>query len=170
MTVNEVSSMHIRRALFLLGVVALLGPTSASIAESRRPVSIPERFRTADAAVVARISQVKAAYERNQWGDEIIVSHTVLAVEEALKGAPGQSVAFDVEGGTVGEMTLRVSDMPEVKVGDRGVFFLKRGRASAHEPHLRGQGILLLDDSNRVRGTSLTLDQIRSMARGNAQQ
>lgn len=162
--------MHVRRALISLGVVVLLGATSASFAESRRPVSIPERLRTADAAVVARITQVTAAYERNQWGDELIVSHTILAVEEALKGAPGQSVAFDVEGGTVGETTLRVSDMPEVKVGDRGVFFLKRGRSSAHVPHLRGQGILLLDESNRVRGTSLTLDEVRGMARGGAQQ
>jgi hypothetical protein len=147
----------------------LVGAASASFAESRRPVSIQERFRTADGAVVARITQVKAAYERNQWGDELIVSHTVLAVEEALKGAPGQNLAFDVEGGTVGEMTLRVSDMPEVRVGDRGVFFLKHGRAGEHVPHLRGQGILLLDDTNRVRGTNLTLDEIRSLARGSAQ-
>ena len=161
--------MHFRRAIIFLGVVALLGASAASFAESRRPVSIPERFRTADSAVVARITQVNAAYERNEWGDELIVSHTVLAVEEALKGAPGNAVSFDVEGGTVGEMTLRVSDMPEVKVGDRGVFFLKRGRSSAHVPHLRGQGILLLDDSNRVRGANLTLDEIRGMARGNAQ-
>lgn len=162
--------MHVRRALILLGVVAALTTASVSLAESRRPVSIPERFRTADAAVVARVTAVRAAYERNQWGDELIISHTVLAVEESLKGAPGQSVAFDVEGGTVGEMTLRVSDMPEVKVGDRGVFFLKRGRSSAHVPHLRGQGILLLDESDRVRGTNLTLDEIRGMARAGGQQ
>jgi len=32
-------------------------------------------------------------------------------------------------------------------------------------PHLRGQGILKLDDLNRVKGTSLTLDMIREMAR-----
>jgi hypothetical protein len=152
-----------------LGVVALLGATGASFAESRRPVSIPDRFRTADSAVVARISKVTPAYERNEWGDELIVSHTVLAVEETLKGAPGNALFFDVEGGTVGEMTLRVSDMPEVKVGDRGVFFLKRGKSSAHVPHLRGQGILLLDDSNRVRGTNLSLEEIRSMSRGNPQ-
>ena len=162
--------MHDRRALIFLGVVAALAAATVSLAESRRPVSIPERFRTADAAVVARITAVRPAYERNQWGDELIISHTVLAVEEALKGAPGQSVAFDVEGGTVGEITLRVSDMPEVKVGDRGVFFLKRGRSSAHVPHLRGQGILLLDESDRVRGTNLTLGEIRGMARGGGQQ
>lgn len=161
--------MHFRRTLILLGVVALLGAVDASFAESRRPVTIQERFRTADSAVVARIAQVRAAYERNEWGDELIVSHTVLSVEEALKGAPGNAVSFDVEGGTVGEMTLRVSDMPEVKVGDRGVFFLKRGRSGAHVPHLRGQGILLLDDANRVRGTNLTLDDVRSMSRGGAQ-
>jgi hypothetical protein len=72
---------------------------------------------------------------------------------------------MELEGGTVGEVTLRVTDLEPLETGDCAVFFLDRGQADLHVPHLRGQGILKLDDLNRVKGTSLTLDMIREMAR-----
>jgi len=41
------------------------------------------------------------------------------------------------------------------------VFYLERTARGALVPHLRGQGMLRLDRSNRVPGSSLTLDEIR---------
>jgi hypothetical protein len=43
------------------------------------------------------------------------------------------------------------------------VFFLDGGNGAYHA-HLKGQGILKLDDQDVVRGTSLTLDEIRRVA------
>jgi hypothetical protein len=67
----------------------------------------------------------------------------------------------DVEGGTIGEVTLRVSDQTSISPGDRAVFYLNLTPRGTYVPHLRGQGLLQLDGSNRVAGSSLTLDQIR---------
>ena len=63
-----------------------------------------------------------------------------------------------------GEITLHVSDLPRVRTGDRGVFFVTRSSEGRNVPHLRGLGIVPLDDGGRVPGTSLTLDMIRGMA------
>jgi hypothetical protein len=55
-----------------------------------------------------------------------------------------------------------VSDLPSLDVGERAVFFLDETASGGHRPHLRGLGILKLDDAGRVRGTNLTLDDIRA--------
>jgi hypothetical protein len=70
-------------------------------------------------------------------------------------------LSLDVEGGTVNGLTMRVSDLPSVSVGDRGVFFVTRSKAGANVPHLRHLGIVKLDASNLVRGTTVTLDDIK---------
>jgi hypothetical protein len=113
---------------------------------------------------VAHVSQVTPRMERNRFGDELIVSQVQLAVEETLKGAPASTLEVVVEGGTLGDLTLRVSDMPEMKAGDRAVFFLAREPGTERfVPHLRGQGVVRLDAEDRVPGSSLTLARIREM-------
>src|SRR5204863_8510432 len=72
----------------------------------------------------ARISGVHSTFATNRFGDQLIVSNAVLEVLETLKGAPQAVTTVTVEGGTVGDLTLRVSDMQELKEGDRAVFFL----------------------------------------------
>ena len=136
----------------------------ALTAGSQRPVEIPNRIRGAERVVVAQVGRVDARYQRNRFGDELIVSRVLLQVRETIKGSLERAVSLELEGGTVGEVTMRVSDLPELEPGERAVFFLDRGQADLHLPHLRGQGILKLDDMDRVEGTSLTLDMIRRMA------
>lgn len=136
-------------------------------AQSGPPPEIAARARGAERVVVATVLDVNASFQKNQHGDQLIVSHVMLQVDEAMKGS-GQDLALlvDVEGGTVGDLTMGVSDMPSVKPGDRAVFFLERAGADRHVPHLRGLGILKLDGQNRVPESSLTLDIIRSMVQG----
>jgi len=146
-----------------------IGLFASGLSASQVPnVDIPARARGADRIVVGTIVNVQAAFEKNEFGDELIISHAVIEVDQNLKG--NGSTAFvdvDVEGGTVGTLTLKVSDLPSVERGDRAVFFLKR-RASSdiHVPHLRGLGILKLTADDVVQGSSLTLEQIRTMVRG----
>ena len=149
----------------LVAVAALVAAaTVVAQAGSQRPVEIPERFRGAERAVVARVSEVTPRMERNRFGDELIVSHVRLNVEETLKGAPATTVDVVVEGGTIGDLTLSVSDMPEMKAGDRAVFFLAREAGTQRfVPHLRGQGVVRLDAEDHVPGSSLTLAKIREM-------
>ena len=157
--------MHSRTSRTSLAIFAALACAATLQAGSQRPVDIPERLRGAERVVVAEVARVDARFQRNRFGDELIVSRVLLRVSETLKGAPAPTLTMELEGGTVGEVTLRVTDLEPLETGDCAVFFLDRGQADLHVPHLRGQGILKLDDLNRVKGTSLTLDMIREMAR-----
>jgi molybdopterin-binding protein len=158
---------HTRSLMAILAVATLaaLGTTTVA-AQHGRPVGIPERARGADDVVVGTVVANSAAYETNQFGDQLIVSHTAIRVEETMKGEPRREVSVDIEGGTVNGITMRVSDMQALQVGDRAVFFMKRADSGVYVPHLRGNGILKLNARNGVDNTSLTLDRIRSMVQG----
>jgi len=140
---------------------------AAATAEVGPPPDLAAHSRGAGKIVVARITDVHASFATNQFGDQLIVSNAVLEVLETLKGAPGPVTTVTYEGGTVGDLTLRVSDMPYVKEGDRAVFFLDgNGNGNGHVPHGRGRGILKLDDDDRVEGSDITLDQVKTAVRG----
>jgi hypothetical protein len=143
-------------AISLLAVVSI---TSTAFA-SGQAVPVPDRAKGADAVVVGTVIEVVAAFEQTSVG-RIIVSHALVRVDETLKGQPGQVMSLDVEGGTVGELTLSVSDMETIAKGDRGVFFVKRTKSGGNVPHLRGNGIVKLDASNHVRGSNDTLDDVK---------
>jgi hypothetical protein len=87
-----------------------------------------------------------------------------VAVDETLRGPSLPSVNVEVEGGTIGDLTLNVSDLEPMVPGDRAVFYLARDRRGAFVPHLRGQGLLKLDRSDRVRDSAVTLSDIRRAA------
>ncbi|HYT74862.1 MAG TPA: hypothetical protein VEL79_08960 [Vicinamibacterales bacterium] len=145
-------------SLFALAVV----PLTAAV---QRPSTIQERAQGAERVVVASVADTSANYERNQFGDNLIVTHAKLAVEEAIKGAGGP-VTLAIEGGTVNGITLHVSSLPALSRGERAVFFLTPGPNGQFVPYLRGQGILKLDATNHVKGTTVSLDDVRRMARG----
>jgi hypothetical protein len=126
---------------------------------------IPDRMKGAERVVVATASTIHAAWKQNKFGDRLIVSQMLLNVEETLKGGGPSSTWIEVEGGTLDGYTLRVSDMPELKAGDRALFMLDGTDAPIQVPHLRGLGILKLDDQDRVAGTSIRLQDIRGAAK-----
>ena len=155
-----------RWAAVSCGVMFLAIPAVAATQEGP-PAPIEERAKGAARVVVATVGETASRYERNEFGDELIVTYAELAVEEALKG-PSGPVTFALEGGTVNGITMRVSSLPTLQKGERAVFFLAPGKSGEFRPHLRGQGILKLDSSNRVPGSSLTLDEIRRLAKSSS--
>jgi hypothetical protein len=148
--------------VFAAVIVAAGGELAASAGQ--QPASIEERARGAERIVVASIADIRAAYESNEYGDELIVSHASLTLEEVIKGNSDKATVA-VVGGTVNGITLRVSSLPTLSPGERAVFFLNRRPDGEYVPHLQGQGILKLDATNRVKGSSLSVDDIRHMAR-----
>ena len=137
--------------------VALVCVSAVTVrAEVGPPTDLAAHSRGAGTIVVARISGVHSAFATNRFGDQLIVSNAVLEVLETLKGAPQAVTTVTVEGGTVGDLTLRVSDMEELKEGDRAVFFLDPDGIS-NVPHGRGRGIMKLDDGDKVKGSNITL-------------
>jgi hypothetical protein len=156
-----------RVRLWSLVFGALITTAIPCLASSERPATIEERARGANRVVVATVAETTARYERNEFGDELIVTYARLAIEEVLKGQSGP-VTVALEGGTVDGITLRVSSLPSLSKGERAVFFVTPGRGGEFRPHLRGQGILKLNAEDRVPGSSLTLNQIRQSARAAA--
>ena len=146
--------------------VAITCATAAIYADVGPPVDLATRAKGAGRIVVGRVIDVQAEFQSNKFGDQLIVSHALVEVSESLKGAPEAMVRVDVEGGTVGDLTLKVSDLPAVRTGDRAVFFLDQGTGDRYLPHLRGRGILKLADSDIVEGSTLTLADLRQQVRG----
>ena len=148
-----------------LAVAFVCVSASTARAEVGPPTDLAAHSRGAGKVVVARISAVHSAFATNRFGDQLIVSNAVLEVLETLKGAPQAVTTVTVEGGTVGDLTLRVSDMSELKEGERAVFFLDAD-GGGNVPHGRGRGILKLDDNDKVKGSAVTLEQVKDAVRG----
>ena len=147
--------------LILASVLAIT--TQAAAAAGLVPLS--DRVRGADRVVVAKVMDLHASYETNEHGDQLIVSRVKLQVEDSLKGSREGSLEIDVLGGTVGDLTLDVSDLPKMARGQRAVFFLTTHRHTGRlVPFLSGQGILELDAQDRVKGISLHLTSIKQLA------
>ena len=142
----------------------LAGATAAAAAQDAVPVPLDERSRGAERIIVGRVAAVAPEWQVNEFGDRLIVSIVRVAISETIKGPSEPTTDVRVEGGTIGDLTLRVSDQEPLAQGDRAVFYLRRTVRGGFVPHLRGQGVLKLDASDRVPGTSLTLAIVRREA------
>jgi hypothetical protein len=128
--------------------------------------TLDERITGARTVVVATVRSVKSEWRENSHGDRLIVSRLELDVAEAVKGGAARTMWMELEGGSLDGFTLRVTDLPLIdRPGQRAVFFLDESPRGAHTPHLRGQGILFLDEGDIIRGTTLRLAEIRMRAR-----
>lgn len=76
--------------------------------------------------VIGKVKKVDSYYSVNEWGDVLILSQIQVKVERQLKGRLGEFVSFITEGGTVGEMTLKVSTYPLFSEGQRVKLYLKK--------------------------------------------
>lgn len=142
---------------------------SLTLAASQDPAAgLAERAEGAERIVVGRVATVNGVWRTNEFGDRLILSVVRVSVEETLKGQVQPTLDVEVEGGTIGDLTLHVSDVPSFAPGDRAVFYLQRNPRGALVPYRRGLGLLKLDGSQRVVGSSLTLEEIRRSVRGGA--
>ena len=144
----------------LIGLVVCVTVTTLS-ADIGPPVDVGARAKGAREIVVATVMDVESAFAVSDHGDELIVSHGLLQVHETMKGAHTAALQIVVEGGTVGDLTLQVSDMPTLERGNRAVFFLDRTPSGTRKLHRRGLGMLKLDSNDRVLGNGQTLDDVR---------
>ena len=86
-----------------------------------------------------------------------------MAVEETLKGQASGTVPMEIEGGTLNGMTMEVSDMPQMTPSLRAVVMVKRNARGETVPHLRGAGVLELEQEH-VKNSDLWLDDVRLAA------
>jgi hypothetical protein len=156
----EVDPMRLGRFAFALSLCAV---APAVIVASDSPTSLGATITAAPRAIVGHVTSVQSHFGSNKFGDQLILSRVNIVVDEVLKGDAVGGLQLEVEGGTVGDLTLDVSDMPKVKNGDRAVFLVSAGPNGTFEPFGRGRGILHLDAGDRVKGRTMTLDEIRRL-------
>jgi hypothetical protein len=154
-------------AVRILGAAFGVGFLASGLAAQNATLEF--RARGADSVVVATARSIAASWRENEHGDRLIVSRVQLEVSETLKGASTRTLWLDVDGGTLDGYTLRVSGLHMPEVGERGVYLLDRAANDVHVPHLRGLGILPLDEQDVVRGSNVHLNEIRTRVRAQAQ-
>ena len=146
---------------------ASCGAAAVLTAQMGPPVGIQANAKGAAKIVVATVVGVESRFDINPFGDQLIVSEVALRVDETLKGPPVPSVSVLVEGGTVGDLTMDVSDLPSLQPQERAVFFLGEGPPGdpTYRPHGRNLGILTLDATDHIAGSDVTLDDVRRAVR-----
>lgn len=93
--------------------------------EGRPPVSDPGKPGTPEAPQSA-----------GTRGGRMIFTHVVLRTNEASKGDAGQTVEFDIAGGTVDGRTVWIPSLPTFDRGGDYVLFLREGYENAGDPIL----------------------------------
>jgi hypothetical protein len=127
-----------RRFCLLLAVAVGLGLAAGTLTASTfLSAEFREVVSEASTIVRGRVTDVRAV--RTPAGN--VESVVTIAVETALKGSPEAFVAMRLPGGTIGRYRTVMAGAPEVRVGEQGVFFLKRGPGNALWPVGLAQGI-----------------------------
>jgi hypothetical protein len=129
--------------LLLLTAASCEAPPPDPGLRVRQDPVVATRFAGAERVVVGTVARVRPAFGTNEHGDQLIISTVTLRVEESLRGNAADVVSFEIEGGTVGDLSLEVSDLPALRPGDRGVFALRRDTRGSWVPNRRSLGILL---------------------------
>lgn len=143
-------------------ILALLLTSTIASASADPQVDLPAQAKGARRVVVATVTDVQSSFGVNDHGDQLILSHVSVRVDETMKGPHEGTTVVTLEGGTVGDLTLSVSDMPEMTKGERAVLFLDDSPRNGQVPHGRGAGVMKLDGNGLVEGTDLTIDDIRA--------
>ena len=159
--------MTLRMLAVLATVIAL--PTMATGATT----DFAYRFAHADAVIVATVCKVEARWDTNQFGDQLIVTRASLCPEPGgvLKGNQRSDYALEIEGGTLDGLTLELSHLPLLGVGDRGLFLLERGHAKTYELAGDGLGFFQFDTAGQrvtdyYSTLTVSMTAVRGIARG----
>lgn len=138
---------------------------AGTVTAAPQPADVASRSRGASQIVVGVVDEVQARFDRNEFGDQVIVTRAIVYVTETLRGGGQQVVMVDVDGGTLNGLTLRVSDLPTLAQGKKAVFFLDAGKGGVHRLHQRGRGLLELDEKDIAKDLKISLSSVRSQVR-----
>jgi len=112
------------------GMIALLAALLLFSSFAGYAERIDKKAADASHVFIGKVKKVDCTFETNRWGDFLIVSRVSVKVDKALKGTLGSSVDLQVEGGTVGDLTLVVSEIPLFEAGQSKTFYLKKSGTS----------------------------------------
>jgi hypothetical protein len=116
------------RVAVVTGLAFVLASAPRLNATSYPPVTFDELVTAADVIFVGEVVDVRP-YTLSTRDGEIIKMRVVFRVADPLWGTTSTLEAFDFLGGELGDVTMRVSEMPRFTIGDRRVLFVRRDRS-----------------------------------------
>jgi hypothetical protein len=140
----------------VLSVIAFLAGVAAASSTTVIQPTFDELIARAQIIFQGEVVDRRSEWETTPQGRSIITRVT-FRVANVLKGQAASSVELTFLGGTVGDMTLTVSEMPRFLVGDRDVLFVS--------PELRAVSPLVGFAYGRyriVRNAATGADEIRT--------
>jgi hypothetical protein len=156
--------MHLGTCRTLIGVACLFISTSALADSHGQGADLDSRLAGSGHVFHGHVKSKHSENYQSPTGDKIIVTRYGVDVDESLKGDRSKQNEVVLEGGTVDGITLRVSDMPELSVGDEIVVFGDETKDGLF-PHRRDLGILRVEQgTEKLHGESFTLRDIRDRA------
>jgi hypothetical protein len=123
MGVSPTSSSALLTACFLATLVAVAAAPAHAQDAGVGKLSVDQLTDRAATIVVGTVTQRRAEWE-HYGASRLIITKVTIAVEQSIKGGAARTLVIEVMGGTIGDQTLTVSDVPEFRVGDRDVLFL----------------------------------------------
>ncbi|MCX6593329.1 MAG: hypothetical protein NTZ56_17580 [Acidobacteria bacterium] len=123
----------------LIATLLLVGSLHANATTLQR-LSVAEMTDQATAIVRAKVHSCAAAFRGS-----LIYTTCTLSVIERWKGAPANTVAISIPGGTVGTQRQTFSGTPTLNPGDEQIFFLWTGRSGITQVMGLSQGVLTLE-------------------------
>ena len=106
---------------------ALAAQRSEPIPSPFAPLGIERMSELATQVVAGTIEKMESTWNHDH---SRIYTRVTMRVERVLSGRAGTQIVFRIPGGTVGDTTIMVSEMPHFRVGEDTVVFLRgtRGR------------------------------------------
>ena len=123
------------------------------------PVTLEQLTHDSDRIIRGRVMSISSHKGANEFGDELIFTDVVVRADEALKGDRSQ-LKLTVEGGTVGGVTLAVSDSPQFRVGEEIVIFAKKD-VSTFRPTYRSQSKYTVSADGTVHPKGMPYDEFK---------
>jgi len=112
----------------LVAFSAIVGTPSAVAARSVIPPTFSELVTNATEIFIGRVVSRESRWVDTPAG-AVIFTDVTFGVEENLKGNHQQQTTLRFRGGTVGDITLAVADMPQFVLGDRDLLFVESRNA-----------------------------------------
>ena len=113
---------HIPVPLAATLIAMLLMPIAYGNAASVRQVSMDEMLQQCQFVFEGKVTDLEAK-ENNQ---KRIHTYVTFAIQEVIKGEyPSDTITLSFLGGTVGDVTMAVSDMKFPQVGEHGIYFVE---------------------------------------------
>jgi len=153
-----------RRALALAALVWVLSVatgTTIGIAPT-----FDELVEQADTIFFGEVVNLRSSSEKNRDG-RVIVTRVTFKVFQTLKGREAIQAQLEFLGGTIGDVTLNVEDVPQFKIGDRDILFvntadrsvspivgLVHGRFRVVRDPVTGQDIVRRHDGTAIRSAA----------------